>query len=168
MIVDNLCWLLIVAIESHKVARLGERKAAMKEQLTAQQREELNNEWARHQFQKANTYLAEKGILPDNVAVSESRYLTPLMAVWKITAQDRKQYWVISGDLPTDHLPLSVAKDAREAVRAFSLNWQLKADQIMSSGAIDQTKKDFANLLIHRAHGLYDLFDKEELWTKQS
>ncbi len=140
----------------------------MAEQLTAEQQEQAASEWVRTQFQKANQYLAEKGILPDNVAVSESRYLTPLMAVWKITAQDRKQYWVISGDLPTDHMAISAAQDAREAVRAFSLQWQLKAEQIMNSGAIDQTKQDFANLLVHRAHGLYDLFDKEELWVKQT
>lgn len=140
----------------------------MAEQLTPEQQEQATSDWVRTQFQKANQYLAEKGILPDNVAVSESRYLTPLMAIWKITAQDRKQYWVISGDLPTDHMALSAAKDAREAVRAFSLHWQLKAEQIMTSGAIDKTKKDFANLLVNRAHGLYDLFDKEELWAKQS
>ncbi len=140
----------------------------MAEQLTAEQREQAVSDWVRTQFQKANQYLAEKGILPDNVAVSESRYLTPLMAVWKITAQDRKQYWVISGDLPTDHMALSAAKDAREAVRAFSLQWQLKAEQIMNSGALDKTKTDFANLLIKRAHGLYELFDKEELWKSSN
>lgn len=140
----------------------------MAEQLTPEQQEQANSEWARTQFQKANQYLAEKGILPENVAVSESRYLTPLVAVWKIKAQDRKEYWVISGDLPTDHLALSAAKDAREAVRAFSLHWQLKAEQIMNSGSVDKTKVDFANLLVNRAHSLYDLFAKEELWTKQS
>ncbi|MCA1929773.1 DUF4826 family protein [Rheinheimera sp.] len=140
----------------------------MADQLTPEQQEQSSSEWVRAQFQKANQYLAEKGILPDNVAVSESRYLTPLMAIWKITAQDRKQYWVISGDLPTDHMALSAAKDAREAVRAFSLHWQLKAEQIMNSGAIDKTKVEFANLLINRAHGLYDLFDKEELWNSSN
>ncbi len=140
----------------------------MADQLTPEQQEQSSSEWVRAQFQKANQYLAEKGILPDNVAVSESRYLTPLMAIWKITAQDRKQYWVISGDLPTDHMAVSAAKDAREAVRAFSLHWQLKAEQIMNSGAIDKTKVEFANLLINRAHGLYDLFDKEELWNSSN
>ncbi len=90
------------------------------------------------------------------------------MAIWKIRAQDRKEYWVISGDLPTDHMALSAAKDAREAVRAFSLHWQLKAEQIMNSGAIDQTKVDFANLLVNRAHGLYDLFNKDELWKSSN
>ncbi|MGP4763454.1 DUF4826 family protein, partial [Klebsiella pneumoniae] len=66
------------------------------------QRDEQNSAWVRQQFQKANQHLVEKGILPDTVAVSESRYLPPLMAVWKMKAQERKEYWVISGDLPTD------------------------------------------------------------------
>ncbi|WP_337881511.1 DUF4826 family protein [Rheinheimera sp.] len=130
------------------------------------QRDEQNSAWVRQQFQKANQHLAEKGILPDTVAVSESRYLPPLMAVWKMTAQDRKQYWVISGDLPTDHMALSAAKDAREAVRAFSLHWQLKAQQIMDAGGLDKTKVDFANLLVHRAEALYELFEREDLWNK--
>lgn len=130
------------------------------------QRDEQNSAWMRQQFQKANQHLAEKGILPDTVAVSESRYLPPLMAVWKMKAQDRKEYWVISGDLPTDHMALSAAKDAREAVRAFSLHWQLKAQQIMDAGGLDKTKVDFANLLVHRAEALYELFEREDLWNK--
>ncbi|MFC4656648.1 MULTISPECIES: DUF4826 family protein [Rheinheimera] len=130
------------------------------------QRDEQNSAWVRQQFQKANQHLAEKGILPDTVAVSESRYLPPLMAVWKMKAQDRKEYWVISGDLPTDHMALSAAKDAREAVRAFSLHWQLKAQQIMDAGGLDKTKVDFANLLVHRAEALYELFEREDLWNK--
>ena len=74
----------------------------MSEQLTQQQIEQARAEWVRAQFQKANEYLASKGILPDNVAASESRYLPPYMAVWKLNTKDKQSYWVISGDLPTD------------------------------------------------------------------
>ncbi|MFN6972501.1 MAG: DUF4826 family protein, partial [Rheinheimera sp.] len=59
------------------------------------------SEWVRAQFQKANLFLAEKGILMDSVAVQDSRYLPPMVAVWKINAMDKQSYWVISGDLPT-------------------------------------------------------------------
>jgi hypothetical protein len=135
----------------------------MSEQLTDQER----SQWVQAQFRKANEYLASKGILPDQVVVKESRYLAPLIAVWKIKSQDRKEYWVLSGDLPTDHLAVSAAPDAKEAIRAFSLNWQLKAQQIIDSGTTDKTQQDFANLLISRAHGLYDLFDQDEIWQAQ-
>lgn len=124
-------------------------------------------EWVRAQFQKANEYLATKGIIPDNVAVSESRYLPPLVAVWKLNTRDAKSFWVISGDLPTDHMPVSAAPNAREAIRAFALHWQLKAEQIAQAGFTDKTQVEFANLLVNRAEGLYDLFDNEPLWQGQ-
>lgn len=142
----------------------------MSEQLT-QQTNELTDEqraaWVRTQFQKANEYLATKGIIPDNVAVSESRYLPPLVAIWKLNTRDAKSFWVISGDLPTDHMPLSAAPNAREVMRSFALHWQLKAEQIAQAGFSDQTQVDFANLLVKRAEGLYDLFDNEQLWQGQ-
>ena len=124
-------------------------------------------EWVRAQFQNANEYLATKGIIPDNVAVSESRYLPPLVAVWKLNTRDAKSFWVISGDLPTDHMPVSAAPNAREAIRAFALHWQLKAEQIAQAGFTDKTQVEFANLLVSRAEGLYDLFDNEPLWQGQ-
>ena len=127
----------------------------------------LRAEWVRAQFQKANEYLATKGIIPDNVAVSESRYLPPLVAVWKLNTRDAKSFWVISGDLPTDHMPVSAAPNAREAIRAFALHWQLKAEQIAQAGFTDKTQVEFANLLVSRAEGLYDLFDNEPLWQGQ-
>jgi hypothetical protein len=139
----------------------------MSEQLT-QPTNELTDEqraaWVRAQFQKANEYLATKGIIPENVAVSESRYLPPLVAIWKLNTRDAKSFWVISGDLPTDHMPLNSAPNAREAMRSFALHWQLKAEQIAQAGFSDQTQVDFANLLVRRAEGLYDLFDNEQLW----
>ncbi|SEA42274.1 DUF4826 family protein [Alkalimonas amylolytica] len=135
----------------------------MSEQLTEQQQ----SEWVRSQFQKANQYLASKGILPDQVVVTESRYLVPLVAVWRIKSQDRKEFWVLTGDLPTDHMALSGAKNAKEAIRAFSFQWQLKAQQILDTQQGDKTQLDFANLLISRAHGLYDLFDNETIWQVQ-
>ena len=143
----------------------------MSEQLTQQEielAEQARQEWVRTQYQKANEYLASKGILPDNVAVTESRYLPPYFAVWKLNTKDKQAFWVISGDLPTDHMPFSTANNAREAVRAFSLHWQLKAQQIIDAGVTEQTQKDFANLLVNRAHSLYDMFNADELWQQES
>lgn len=143
----------------------------MSKQLTPEelaQAEQQQSEWIRVQYQKANQYLAGKGIIPDTVAVSESRYLVPYMAIWKLNTRDKKSYWVITGDLPTDHLTVNAATSAREAVRAFSFQWQLKAQQLIDAGVRDKTQEDFANLLINRAHNLYDMFNQEELWQQQS
>ena len=139
----------------------------MSEQLTQEQLaqvEQARTQWVREQFQKANEYLASKGIIPDNVAVSESRYMPPFLAIWKMNAKDNKAFWVLSGDLPTDHMPISAALNAREAVRSFSLNWQLKAQQIINAGVTDKTQIEFANLLVHRAQAMYDMFEQDALW----
>ncbi|EHR42013.1 DUF4826 family protein [Alishewanella jeotgali] len=142
---------------------MSEQSTQQPTEITEAQRAE----WVRAQFQKANEYLATKGIIPDNVAVSESRYLPPLVAVWKLNTRDAKSFWVISGDLPTDHMPVTAAPNAREAIRAFALHWQLKAEQIAQAGFTDKTQVDFANLLVNRAEGLYNLFDNEPLWQGQ-
>ncbi|MDX1676748.1 DUF4826 family protein [Arsukibacterium sp.] len=139
----------------------------MSEQLTQEQQaiaEQQRVEWVRNQYQVANQYLAGKGIIPDNVAVTESRYLPPLVALWKLNTKDKKSFWVISGDLPTDHMPFSAAATARDAIRSFSLNWQLKAEQIISGNTVDKTQHEFANLLVARAQGLYELFADDSIW----
>lgn len=123
--------------------------------------------WTRDAFQRAQKHLAEKGILPQTVYDKESRFLAPFCAVWKIKTQQGKTFWVISGDLPTDHIEVTAAPSAREAIRYFSFQWQLKAQQIIDQGVRDKTQADFANLLIARAHGLYELSAKEQLWVNE-
>lgn len=142
-----------------------------KKPLTAKEQvitDEQRMQWQRECFQTAQKHLAEKGIMPKSVVDKDSRFLAPLCAMWKFKAQNGKAYWVVTGRLPTDHAEVSAATDARDAMRYFSLQWQLKADQIMSTGARDKTQVDFANLLINRAHGLYEMYDNEPLWANET
>lgn len=122
------------------------------------------SEWIRSQFQKANLHLAEKGILQQSVAVEDSRYLPPYVAIWKINAIDKHSYWVISGDLPSDYVAVSAAENARDALRAFSFRWQLQAQKLIDAGINDQTSQDYVNLLVSRAQSLYELFENQTLW----
>lgn len=126
--------------------------------------QEKLGDWVREQFQKANKYLAENGVLFQSVVMEDSRYLAPYLAVWKIQANDGKYYWVISGDLPTDFALQKHANDAREAIRHFSLNWQMKAENIRQSGTKENTQLAFADLLQTRAEDLYAMFSDEKLW----
>lgn len=128
--------------------------------------EQEQQQWVKSQYQAATKFLADKGHITESVANTESRYLTPVMAIWKINLTDKSTVWVITGDLPTDFAPTSVASDAREVVRHFSFKWQMQADKLLEGGAEEQ--KDFAKFLIGRAEGLYDLFEKDELWQPQT
>ncbi|NHH89584.1 DUF4826 family protein [Pseudoalteromonas sp. MB47] len=140
------------------------RPLTPEEQAEAQKQSVI---WQRECFENAQKHLAEKGVIPQTVVEKESRFIAPLVAIWKFKAQNGKSYWVITGRLPTDHAEASAANNAREVLRYFSMQWQMKADQLMQSGAVDKTKADFANLLINRAHGLYELFEKEEMWQNE-
>ncbi len=125
-------------------------------------------DWVRAQFQRANLHLAEQGIIMESVAVAESRYLPPLVAVWKIHAMNKNVVWVVSGDMPVDFIPLGSAKDAREAMKHFSLRWQMKAQQIIEAGVNDKPTADYVQLLVGRANMLYDLAESEKLWQAQA
>ncbi|AYV14036.1 DUF4826 family protein [Shewanella algae] len=133
----------------------------------AEQQEALRQAWVREQFQKANKFLAEKGVIPSKVVPAESRYLAPYVAMWKIESKQpsHKTYWVMSGDLPSDYVDVSVAATAREALRHFSLTWQLKAENLVQSGATkDTTQAKFAQLLVSRAESLYKIQEDDKLW----
>ncbi|GAA5188186.1 DUF4826 family protein [Ferrimonas gelatinilytica] len=120
--------------------------------------------WVREQFQKANRFMAEKGVMPGKVLDKQSRVLPPLIALWKMEEQGprKRQYWVLSGDLPTDMVADSAAADPREAVRHFALSWQLKAENLLRSN--DATQQKLAQLMISRAQSLSDLHREDRFW----
>ncbi|UUO25540.1 DUF4826 family protein [Colwellia sp. M166] len=126
--------------------------------------EEQKQIWIREQYLKATKYLAEKGLVTESVAETESRYLVPVMALWKINLLDKTKVWVVSGDLPTDHIALDKGESARDVVRHFSFKWQLQAENLLRLD--DKEQKQFAEFLIGRADGLYQLYDKDELWQE--
>ena len=135
--------------------------------LTVEQQEQLRQEWIREHFQKANKFLAEKGIIPSKVIADESRYLAPYVAVWKMESkQPKKQtFWVMSGDLPSDYVDVKVAATARDALRHFSMMWQLKAENLIKTGAVKEPiQAKFAQLLVSRAESLYQIHNDEKLW----
>lgn len=136
---------------------MSEQQQANEQQLQA---------WVKQQLQKANKYLAEQGILFDSVTMEDSRYLAPMVAVWKIKDTKGKRYWVITGDCPTDVIGLSAAKTAREALKYISFRWQAKAQEIVNTGSKDKVQMDYANLLVNRAEGIYDLQNNDDLWKE--
>lgn len=127
------------------------------------EQQDLTN-WVSQQFQRANKYLAEQGILFSTVVTEESRYLAPYIAVWKIKDNKSKFYWVISGDVPADALSVDVASNARDAIKHFSLTWQLKADSIQNNPSSDRTQLDYADLLVEKAELIYAIQEQQQVW----
>jgi len=131
---------------------------AKEQPMTADEQQE----WIRQQYQIATKYLAEQGHVTDSVVAEESRYVIPFMSMWKLKALNGSYFWVICGDLPSDHNIIDIAKNAREAVRHFSMKWQLQAENLLQSE--DKTQEAFAQLLIQKANNLYDLAQEDRFW----
>ena len=131
-----------------------------KQVMTAEQQQQ----WIRDQYLKATKYLAEKSLVTESVSEKDSRYLVPMVSLWKINLLDKTTVWVIAGDLPTDHNAFEVASNAREAVRHFSLKWQMQAENLLTSQ--DSAQESFAQLLIAKAEVLYDLYQQDKLWNE--
>jgi len=119
-------------------------------------------QWVKEQYQVATKYLAEKGMVTNSVKVEESRYLIPVLAIWQLTMLNGDSYWVLCGDLPTAHSRIDVAPNAREALKHFSLKWQMQAENLLKAQDTEQT--ELAQLLIGRADSLYKLCENEKLW----
>ena len=122
--------------------------------------------WFNSQVQRATQYLANQGVTLTKVDQDKSTYVAPLFTILRIRSADRKRFWVIVGDLPTDFTADGTAKNAREALRHFALHWQLKAEQMIQAGLRDKIQQDYAQLLVTKSEAIYPFVDNSSLWQK--
>jgi len=129
--------------------------------------------WIQNQRGAVLGYCSRKELGVVKFIDNKSAILPPFIAIWLVESKpSREKYWVISGDLPLDHINVKQAKTPRDVVRHFSLNWQLKAERLIQSLVQgkpqlgDQTKQtDFANMLVRKANMLYELAEKDKIWV---
>jgi len=130
--------------------------------------------WLQQEHGKVLEYASRNALELSGIVQQSSAILPPAVAIWFIESKTNSQgFWIISGDLPTDHIVGDNAKNAREAIKHFTLRWQLKAENILkeleqetSATEGSNTRKEFAEILISRAEGLYQLADRDDLWHK--
>jgi hypothetical protein len=134
--------------------------------LTPEEQEQKSLEWSRKQYAEVQRYCSKNQFQIKQIVQPESRLLPPLLAVWKVELNDVdvKAIWVIGGEVPTDHVALTAAQTAREAMKHFSMSWQLKATQIEAESEGNKSKMQYVHTLIRSAEGVYELASKDELW----
>ncbi len=143
--------------------------------LSREEQENKYNEWSQTEYVRISKYCSSKGYQIKSVEQKRCRILPPILGLWYIkTTEKNLDLWVISGDFPTDIANAGVAKTAREALRYFSMTWQVQAARLeegVAAGKIDmvdeQTQTKFANELISRAENLYDLQADDKLWLNE-
>ncbi len=132
---------------------------------------EVEAEWYGEQWKYVVEFLRGEGLRGCVVAEEPDFCMAPYVAVWRVLNErtGKLSFWAISGDLPTDYLPLKEAGDVREAIRAFSTLWsevaecmkQGKAHPIVTMGPPEKWQ-ELAPLLEVRASLLAGIADDEE------
>ena len=137
-----------------------------------------SQQWAQAEYARAHSHLSGMGVLNGKITQSESRVLPPLVALWRCSGKlDGKELelWVITGqEIPTDHLAVNVAKDARDAMRHFSMSWHLKAarleqeakDQASASSESGELRQNYIKSLTASAERLAQLVETPALWPE--
>lgn len=144
---------------------------------TADELEKRRREWSQAQYARAMRHLLNQGYTEPQLHQANSRVLAPLVALWHFDVKrdgKRQSLWVVSGsDLPVDHVPQSVATNARDAMRHFHLQWQLKSAQLerrLQDNQVDvgnpQLQRDYMQSLLSGAERLFQLANDERLWPE--
>lgn len=135
--------------------------------------EEKVKRWNQEEFVKIQKYCLSQGVQMKALKQNMTQCLPPIIGIWYIHSTTKgKDYWVISGDFPTDLALVDVAKNAREAVRYFAMSWQLKAAKLqdgIAEGKIQlsdaKTQEKFAQELISKAEMLYGFQNDDKIWA---
>ena len=130
-----------------------------------------NEKWAQEQLVKIQKQCFANGIEFNKFKADKCLSLPPAIGIWAFTDNKKNEYWAITGQLPVDIAPASVAANQREVARYFSMSWQLKAARMEESLAEGkmlmgdaETQKAAIDELIQKANALYDIYEKDDLW----
>lgn len=129
------------------------------------------DEWLRKQLDSHATHLFKHGLIDGRVQVAAAWALPGRLCIGTVSSADRRKvFWVISGDVPTDHLELKLASSAREAAKHFALKWQLQAKRLADSQSVGRADDDPAvwtatsDVLTRKAEALYAITELDEHW----
>ncbi len=136
-----------------------------------------SREWSQAEYARAMRHLLNQGFAETRLLQPTSRVLPPLVALWHFEVKQdgkRQRLWVVSGsDLPVDHVSETAAANARDAMRHFYLNWQLKSAQLEQSLAANKVEVgnpalqgEYMQSLQKGAERLYQLVNDDRLWPE--
>lgn len=99
--------------------------------------------------------------LPNRIVIGQLRDTGPHL----------REFWVISGEVPTDCIDASTSATPRDAARHFALKWQLGAEQLRDPNSERdprvkalQNRETAADELQRVAAELYVLADEDLAW----
>lgn len=132
------------------------------------------DEWARDTLDRAVRDITSLDIIPDRMIEARPMWAVPgkVMIGQARQAHEPTQFvWFICGDLPTDTIGPAAATTPREALRHFSMKWQLDAERYRDPATrkahgLDESKdwNAMTAKLVAKAEELYVMAETEKLW----
>jgi len=140
--------------------------------MTKEAEEAQFKKWSQTEYVKISKFCGSKGYRLDKIIQSKCQSLPPVLSVWYVKTNEKDvDLWVISGEFPTDIASSKVAKNAREALRYFSMSWHIQSAKLedgVAEGKIElgdqKTQTKFAKELTASAENLYELYNSDKLW----
>jgi len=133
-------------------------------------------DWIRTTLDKAVRDISDLGIIPDELIEARAVWSVPGKVMIGQVRQANEPaifVWFISGDLPTDHIGPTAASTAREALRNFSLKWQLDAARYADPATrkahgLDESRdwNLMTKKLVAKAEELYAMAEDDRLWRQ--
>jgi hypothetical protein len=130
--------------------------------------------WVAEQRERVEGYLASEGLAPATVAAEPELIMAPVLALWEVQGEhDRepRRWWVVSGDVPTDHVAWERAAAPRDALRTLAKKWRTAASVMAARTDADnadqvsaERSQQVAQQLFERAKMLRQLVDHDALW----
>ena len=135
---------------------------------------EIEERWCEDRLAEVIEHLAAVKVPHGRVGDWPAWHFAPYVSVWGIESADRPGWvgwWVIAGDLPTDHLAAETANHPRRAIRAFGERWSEVAAHMlrgephpaMTIGEPEDWPQ-LGDLLRRRAELLISFADDEAIW----
>lgn len=133
-------------------------------------------EWTRTALDKALADLTDLGVIQDVLVESRVAWSIPgkvMIGQARHAAEPGVSVWFISGDLPTDYIGGSAATTPREALRYFSMKWQIDAEryndpETRKAHGLDEGR-DWSSMtakLVAKAEELYAMSADDRLWQR--
>lgn len=131
--------------------------------------------WVQKELNGHATHLFKQGLIDGKVEVGIAWALPGRLCIGTVRSKHdpAKAFWVISGDIPTDHLNLAQAKTAREAAKHFAMKWQLQAARLAESQSVGREPGDAklwggaSDELYKKAEALYAITELDEHWQTE-
>ena len=133
--------------------------------------------WLAEQRKVAVAYLEKQGIAKPELGEDPAFDDSPYVSLWAVRSKknpDAVGWWVIAGDLPTDYVSASDAREPRGAIAAFARLWEEAAQHMLRgedhprfSIGRPENRRELGDLLRRRGAVLKSYAENESLWEEE-